>query len=471
MSVPSAPGLLEVGRRYRLHPATPLIHAAPVLPITGLVLFLSPALSFVQGLWLTIATAVVMAVGLTMIVGGLAYWSWTRFEFWLDEVGDLRVDSGILTRNLKKLQLSRLQSVQVVQPFIARIFGFATVTIEVAGIGDSRAALAYVKRDRAYAIRDQVIAISSGGTFVSYGATSSATDPTDAPSEHTLCKVPPGRLLGSLVLRSSTMALLILTVALIVFSYLRGGWQELFLVPITGGLPILIVVGEFIALFSFLVARSPNGVRVTYGMLQTQTQNVPPGRVHAIEFVQSFLWRKPGWVRVKMTVAGSASQQGDSNFGAVLLPVAPWPEAVALVRQLMPGIDESLGNLRGVGDSVRWRAPLQKGYLGVGLGESYFTARRGWITRRIVVVPHARVQSVRVGQGPWSRSLGLANVWVDVVPGPIEAVAPYRSQSEAQELAARELGLSVAARRIDRSTRWQSGQRAPDSDGDSDSEV
>jgi len=37
-------------------------------------------------------------------------------------------------------------------------------------------------------------------------------------------------------------------------------------------------------------------------------------------------------------------------------------------------------------------------------------SRHGWLVRRWQLVPHARVQSVRVTQGPLSRRLGLADL-------------------------------------------------------------
>ena len=46
-----------------------------------------------------------------------------------------------------------------------------------------------------------------------------------------------------------------------------------------------------------------------------------------------------------------------------------------------------------------------------------FITRSGRITERWDVVPHARTQSVRVTQGPWQRSLGLASMHVDSTPG------------------------------------------------------
>ena len=70
---------------------------------------------------------------------------------------------------------------------------------------------------------------------------------------------------------------------------------------------------------------------------------MPPGRVQAVGFVQPFLWRKRGWVRVRLNIAGaSTGSQGSGNESFtenVLLPVAPWPVALAIVGRVLPGVD------------------------------------------------------------------------------------------------------------------------------------
>ena len=49
-------------------------------------------------------------------------------------------------------------------------------------------------------------------------------------------------------------------------------------------------------------------------------------------------------------------------------------------------------------------------------------------------VRHARVQSVRLSQGPLQRRLRLADVHVDSPPGPVHVVARNRDAAEARHL-------------------------------------
>ncbi|MDP9444111.1 MAG: PH domain-containing protein [Actinomycetota bacterium] len=61
-------------------------------------------------------------------------------------------------------------------------------------------------------------------------------------------------------------------------------------------------------------------------------------------------------------------------------------------------------------------------------------SRTGWLRRQVAVVPFARIQSVRVRQGPVQRRLGLASVYVDGAQGAQGWVAPHRGAADAHEL-------------------------------------
>ncbi len=59
-------------------------------------------------------------------------------------------------------------------------------------------------------------------------------------------------------------------------------------------------------------------------------------------------------------------------------------------------------------------------------GRRSAVSREGLLARRIDVVPHARVQSLRLSQGPWQRMLGLADLHVDSPPGPVNVRMRHR---------------------------------------------
>jgi putative membrane protein len=295
-------------------------------------------------------------------------------------------------------------------------------------------------------LRNEVVARSAGV----------AHDAEEAP-ESVLASVPPGDLAVSLLLRAETFFLLIGSVALLVITLLTAGVAGVGFL-LLGGVPLFNVFAQFSRYYEFTVAESPDGLRLRHGLLQKTRQTVPPGRVQAVGFVQPFLWRKRGWVRVRLNVAGtSAGSQGsgDQSFSEnVLLPVAPWPVALEIVRRVLPGVDIMAIPLAPAPERSRRRAWIQWRQLGVGWNESVFIARSGRITERWDVVPHARTQSVRVTQGWWQRSLGLASMHVDSTPGAVKITGHHRDAGEARRLAQEQADRAAEARLGDRSLRW-----------------
>jgi putative membrane protein len=446
---PGASAPDESGRR-RTHPLTPFIHGVRWWP-AAVALAVSMSVQF----RVTIGTGALLIAGaalvvLTLLGTGVAYLSWQRLTFWFDADGDLRVDSGVLSRQQRRLQLSRLQSVDVLQPLLARLAGLAEVRVEVAGAGDSKVTLQFLTLAEASALRNEIVARSAGVRH----------DAEEAP-ETLLASVPPGDLVLSLLLRAETFLLLAVTVLLVAITILTEGTLGILLL-VTGGVPLFSVFAQFSRYYEFTVAESPDGLRLRHGLLQKTRQTVPPGRVQAVGFVQPFLWRKRGWVRVRLNVAGvstSAQGSGDQSYTEnVLLPVAPWPVALEIVRRVLPGVDIMAIPLVPAPERAKRRAWIQWRQLAVGWTDDVFITRGGRITERWDVVPHARTQSVRVTQGPWERSLGLASMHVDSTPGAVKIVGLHRDAAEAWTLAQQQADRAAHARGSDRSLRWVAQQ-------------
>ena len=276
---------------------------------------------------------------LTALVTGWQYLAWRNLWFWFDDDGDFRVDSGVITKQQRRLQLSRLQSVDVAQPLFARFFSMAEVTVEVAGAGDSRVKLQFLPLDEARALRSEVLARAAGLRH----------DVGEAP-EVPITSVTPRDLALSLMMRTVTAGLLLLTVVIVVVTVLSSGWGGLGIALVTGGLPIIIVFAEFIKYFNFTVTQSPDGLRLKFGLAKTETRTVPPGRVQAIEFVEPLLWRRRGWVRVRVNIAGVGGEDsGGNKEETLLIPVASHEVAQDLIQRVLPGL--SLATMR-VGDGT-----------------------------------------------------------------------------------------------------------------------
>lgn len=423
-----------------VHPITPVIHGLSVIPF-AIFLTIGIAGSLVGSLGIA---ALVVGVGGALVAGviatGYQYLAWRALEFWFDEDGDLRVDSGVFTRAQRRLQLSRLQSIDVSQPFIARLFSMAAVTVEVAGSGDSRVELRYLSLGDARALRSEALARAAGLHH----------DTVEAP-EQPVMRVAPRDLALSLLLRTNTVTLLGATVLILVVSWRAEGFAGIGLALVTGGLPVAIVITEFIKYFDFTVAESPDGLRLRFGMTKTQTRTVPPGRIQAIEIVEPLLWRRMGWVRLRVNIAGVAD---DPKEETLLAPVASLKGAEALIARVLPGVDLAALRWTTAPSQARWRSPVQWRSLAASSDDNVVATRSGRITRRRAFVPHPRTQSVRVTQGPWERALRLATVHVDSTPGPVAIAALHLAAHDARALADAQAARAGRARTIDTTIRW-----------------
>jgi putative membrane protein len=197
--------------------------------------------------------------------------------------------------------------------------------------------------------------------------------------------------------------------------------------------------------WNFRLDRDEAGLRMRHGLLETRHQTVPVDRVQAVRITWPLLWRVNGWLRMRMDVAGFAGpEQQKSGPADNLLPVGDEDTARRLLSEVLPGVDLADVVVSPPPRRARWLDPLAQPRIGAALTADVFVARSGVLTRRMALVPYARVQSVRIVQGPVQRMLGLATVYADTAAG--SASAEHRELAEAREFAARLTDLARLAR-------------------------
>ena len=409
----------------RTHPVTPLVTMVRAIVPIVVFMFVMEGREATQRLGLGGSGLLLFA--LILGVGGYAWISWARLTYFFDEDGDLRIHSGVITRNERRVQVSRIQSVDITQPLIARLFGLAELRPEVAGSANESTKLKYLSMTDADRLREELLARAAGKRR-------SEGDVAPAPTERVLHQVPPLELLAAITLQPVTIGLLALVPVVGIVAVLLGAWGLGFSGLLLLATPFFIVVGQFVNHFGFAVAESSVGLRLRFGLTSHRSQTVPPGRVQAVRIERPLLWRPWGWVRVVVNVAGSASGDEADERPSVLLPVAPDAIAKMVLQRVLPDVDLTKVPLDAAPSRSRWRAPLQWRQLGVGASERVLVTQRGWLVPKWDVVPHARTQSVRLTQGPWQRRLGLASMHVDSTPGPIKVIAMHRGEAEVRGL-------------------------------------
>ncbi|WPO75909.1 PH domain-containing protein [Streptomyces sp. KN37] len=434
-------GAVETGAvtERRLHPVTPLRRAwAPFAILVGWAVH-DP--NGTQQRLSALTTTTLLLGCAAVVLGGAAYGflSWWFTHFAVTDT-ELRIRTGLFFRRTAHIRLDRLQAVDVTRPLLARIAGVAKLKLDVVG-ADKKDELAYLGERDAAALRAELLARAAGF------APEEAREVGEAPVRG-LLHVQPRMLALSLLLTGAPWAMLV--AAVVVPAFLWFATHNLWTVLATG-LPMLGGAfassgGRFIKEYDWTVGESPDGLRIDHGLLDKAHETVPPGRVQTVHVVQPLLWRRRGWVRVELDVAGSAN--------SVLVPVAPRELAEAVIARVLPGARvPGAAELSRPPARAAWCVPLWwKGY-GLAVTDAVFAARHGLLKRRLSLVPHAKVQSVRLSQGPWERYRGVADVRVDT--GANKTVtARLRPAAEAAALLQSQASRSRTSRKEARPDRW-----------------
>ena len=452
-TAPVIPGAPVVKQTERPHPATPFLR--------GWLVFVAILLGWGRQLipdgeedqldagdlrWILPAIA-----GIVVLAAAVGFISWYFTRFVIDDE-ELRIETGAIFKKSKKIPFERLQSVDIIQPLAARIFGLAELRLE-AGAGDSTTKLRYLSRSKASRLRDYLLTRAHGQSAsirdLDQGTPASAlTDlgSTDRP----LVKVLPQRLIVGFLLSSEWLVSMVIMVVVLVVTaqfgvvkYALGG-----LVPLAIG-AVSMIGRRVIAMFNFTLAESPRGLRITRGLTNLTSQSVPIDRIQGVKTTQSLLWKPLGLYRVDIDIVGygqSSSEDNDSSATSVLLPVATREETALAISRVLPGIDLNRVQLHRSPRRARWVRWLDFWTLRYGWDDRVVITEHGWLSRVRDVVPHAKTQSVRIEQGPLQRRLGLADVHFDTPKGPVNAVAQELDVRTARELALSQLDRARAAR-------------------------
>lgn len=351
---------------------------------------------------LTVGWVVVAFLVLLPVAAAYGFLSWWVMSYQVTDT-ELRIRTGLVFRRAAHIRLDRIQAVDVTRPLLGRLAGVAKLKLDVVGT-NSKDELAFLGEPDAVALRAELLARAAGI------APEAAPRAGEAPQRE-LAAVPPRMLTVALLLIGTGWGFMAATVLCMgVMLWLTGSVGAAIVagVPMFGGVWFA-TLGRYLTEYDWKVAESPDGLRLDHGLLDREHATVPPGRVQSIRVVEPLFWRSRGWVRVELEVAGT--QVGKS----VLLPVAERAKAAEVLARVLPGVAlaEAVSCATGVPRRARWAVPVWwRGY-GHGVTADVFVTRKGLLRRELTLVPHAKVQSVRLTQGPWMRRLRLADVHVD----------------------------------------------------------
>lgn len=388
-----------------------------------------------------------------VLVGYLS-WRSTRYLLAPDAFG---VASGWLVRSDRTVTYSRIQSVDVTAPFVARVLGLAGLRVDLTG-GDQPVKLEFLRPAVAEKLRGRLIdnAMEHRATATSAVPVAPPGDVTAAPAadprarddepgapESVLFTHRPGRIIGAGLISSALIwSLLGLTYAIVDMAITGRGLRFA---------SIIVLVGTFGPLWRFIVgnwnltvSETERGLLVSRGLFSITRETVLPGRVIGVRISEPLLWRARGLAKVELDVAQ----------GGLLTPT---PMVVALaagtryeVRTILQRLDPHAQLLdahwQTVSPRARFVRPVGWRLSGYALTDDLACGRWGWFVRRTAGVLQGRLIAVATTAGPWQRRLGLRTVEASAALDHNIVKAPHLHAVVADELADRLLARLYAKR-------------------------
>ena len=417
----------------RLHPLSPVARVGRLVPALLFLFLVSTVHSRAENS--TVETDYLIVITLVSAVYGYVHWMVTRWRF---EGDTLRIETGLIRKDSRRLPLARIQAVDIVRPLFARMLGVSELRVRLAGSGSTDGRLAYLAAAEAAELR---LVLLARHHETELAGSSNVGLP--------MASVTLGRLLGSVVLSLVSIILVGTVASLAVLDKFEprtaatvAGFLAVYLLSFAG-----VVWRRLSGQYGFIAVEGPEGIRIRRGLLQTISETVPYGRIQAVRQVEPLLWRPFGWCRLEVDIAGATARnqrgEGTSVVRKALLPVGSQQDSWHLLARLLGAPDPVRTPPP---PRARLKAPLSFHFLSAGHDGVHAVCVTGRLNRATTWVPLEKSQSIRRVQGPLQRPLGLATVHVDVAGKRARAEFRDREIAEADRLVEELSELSRLAR-------------------------
>ena len=416
---------------------------SPLTPIARSAIFLAAAVytggrQVIEEREFTGAAIAAAAILVAGAVFGFASWYRTKFRITATE---LRIDTGVFNRRSRRVRLDRILEIGVNQPFVARLLGLAELKIETATT-EAEVSLSYLPLGEAHQVRQ--VLLEQRDTVRAREAGEDGAPGIPAPSAEPvpLVRVPLSWQVKGLLASGETIGLLVLGVAIagVLAAGLSLGAFGIGLATFGGA--AFSLVRKLVGWWDWRVAVVPTGIQVRHGMFSLTTRTFNVERLQGVRITEPLLQRPFGLARLELSVAGGMKDSGSGDEGSgIALPVAPRDLVWRLAADLI-GADPSAVPTTGPPRRASWLRPFGRPWLAFGMDDRLVVSRAGLFARRTDLVPLARVQSLRLTQGPVQRWLRLASVHADSPVGLVHTQGQHRDPAEARWLV--EVGVERA---------------------------
>jgi putative membrane protein len=325
-----------MSEQKRLHPATIIFHIVKGIK-DSIFLIVLLFVTLFDGKLLYAILAVLALLTIIIITSVL---NWHRFSYRIEE-DELRLEYGIFIRKKRFISKHRIQSIDLTQHILHRIFKLTKVEIETAGTGaEAEASLICVTLPEGEAIRTELKSIGQQLE-------------QQEEKEDTITKTITRKQLLLAGATSGSIGV-IMAIAGFVFSEMERfipanfyddayrwviGLGILIMVVLIIGTLLLLwllgIAGTMIKYWNFTITKVDEDIVITRGLLEKKQITIPLKRIQAVGYAESVIRQPFGYATVIAEIAGGTNEKGE-DFSTVLFPVLKVGEIEAFLTQFLP---------------------------------------------------------------------------------------------------------------------------------------
>ncbi|WP_186578407.1 PH domain-containing protein [Aquibacillus kalidii] len=281
-----------------------------------------------------------------IVVVGQSFLSWYRFTYTLEE-DQLLMEQGVLIRKKRTISKHRIQSIDLTQTVVHRIFGLTKVQIETAG-SDSKtdAALSSLTLEDGKWLHDQLKIKQESETSA---ITSLENSEQDSYPKRVIS-------LKSLIIAGSTsgsFGVLISLVALLTFDldsfvpesfynkattwFIGLAMEMMVLLSLLSILSVWIlgIFSTVIKYGNFSITRYDRELFITRGLLEKKQTTIPLNRIQAVGIKESLIRQPFGFATLYVEIAGGEiNKNGDAQ--TLLFPMLKKQSIPTFLKEILP---------------------------------------------------------------------------------------------------------------------------------------
>jgi putative membrane protein len=478
LNEPSTIAAENAEERYKLHPVGLLIGF-----ISGLPQLVFPIFAAIFGTRSSeFGSVYVIAIIAAILFISLFFrWlAWTRFRYVIGEE-EIRVESGILNRNVRSIPYERIQDVSIEQKLLPRLFGLGEVKFETGSGDGDEGKLSFVSTQEGERLRELIRDRKEGVVRSEASAIAEEQNEDSAP----IFAMDNKRVVTLGLFEFSLVIFAILMGAAQQFDFLLdfdlwdiGAWigiveaQDINLEAISWTARILGAMAALLALLAvgiasgvvktllrehgFRLERTAKGFRRRRGLTTLTDVVMPAHRVQAAIIQTGFIRKRFGWHALKFVSLAQDSKEEASHVVAPLAKLEEiWPIAteakisppsqalefhrldprlwfdqwllLAPIFLVSAGWHYTLTDLPLLSSLILLAALLIGAFFWLDWRHKSHTRddsqvyfRSGWWTPKMTIAPQLKIQSVEIRQSPLARLRGLAEIEFGIAGGTLE---------------------------------------------------